>query len=298
MTESLELRGILPAMVTPLTDDGAKLDLDALAQHTTYLLDAGCRGLIPGGSTGEFTSLTPSERELLHATVIEAADGRVPVIPHTGAMTAQEAIELSVHAQTAGAAGVMVAPPYYDALTFAELHLFYSQVAEAIEIPIMLYNIPGATGQRLTPAQIGELAEIPRVDAIKDSGGDAAALSTLLHGYGDRLQVCNGWDSLTFFGLAAGAKASVWGAANIFPELAVQLYDAVAVRGDLASGRQIWSRLLPIVQFLEEQSYPSRVKAACRLLGRQVGPTRLPLLAPSHDEVEALAAVLRGADLG
>src|SRR5262249_10192151 len=103
-----------------------------------------------------------------------------------------------------------------------------------------------------------------------------SALTELLQVYGDRLQVCNGWDTLTFFGLAAGAKASVWGAANIFPELAVELFNAVATKGDLEAGRAIWSRIYPIVRFLEAESYTARVKAGAQLVGVPAGPARAP----------------------
>lgn len=298
MTRAAELHGILPAMLTPFTEDGAGIDTDALKASVSRLLDAGCGGLIPGGSTGEFTSLSRPERELLHSTVVEAAAGRAPVYPQTGAMTAQEAIELSVHAEQAGATGVMVAPPYYDALSFDALKSYYADVAGAVSIPVMIYNIPSATGQHLTPSQIGEIAdEIPQVCSIKDSSGDAAALTELLERYGDRLQVCNGWDTLTFFGLAAGAKASVWGAANIFPELAVELFTAVSEQGDLAAGRRIWSRLYPLVAFLEAESYTPRVKAACRLRGLSAGPVRRPFLEPTGDELKTLDELLGQASL-
>jgi dihydrodipicolinate synthase/N-acetylneuraminate lyase len=293
MTPTAQLRGILPAMLTPFTEDGGAIDTDALSASVTRLLDAGCGGLIPGGSTGEFTSLSNAERRLLHTTVIDAAAGRAPVYPQTGAMTTDEAIELTIHAQSAGAAGVMVAPPYYDALSFPELKAYYTEVAGSVSIPVMLYNIPSATGQHLTPAQIAELADdIPGVASIKDSSGDAYALTELLERYGDRLQVCNGWDSLTFFGLAAGAKASVWGAANIFPELAVELFTAVAEQGDLDAGRKLWSRLYPVVAFLESGSYTSRVKAACRLRGLPVGPVRRPFLDPADDDLKTLDELL------
>jgi len=112
MGDKLELHGIPPAMITPFTADGAQVDSDALADHTRNLIDAGVGGLIPGGSTGEFVALSRAERELVHSTVIAAAEGRVPVVPQTGALTVQEAIALSVHAEKAGAAGVMVAPPF------------------------------------------------------------------------------------------------------------------------------------------------------------------------------------------
>ena len=295
MTSKLELRGILPAMITPFTADGASVNTEALADHTRHLIDAGAGGLIPGGSTGEFASLSKAERQQVHTTVIAAAEGRVPVVPQTGALTVQDAIELSVHAEKAGAAGVMVAPPFYDPLSFAELHAYFSEVAGAISIPVMLYHIPSVTGQELTPAQIGELADIPGVASIKDSSGDASALTELLQVYSDRLQVCNGWDTLTFFGLASGAKASVWGAANIFPELAVELFDAVAGKGDLEAGRAVWSRIYPVIKFLEAESYTARVKAGSQLVGVQAGPARSPYLPLTPEAVATLADLLRKA---
>jgi len=297
MTSKLELRGILPAMITPFTADGASVNTEALADHTRNLIDAGVGGLIPGGSTGEFASLSKAERQQVHTTVIAAAEGRVPVVPQTGALTVQDAIELSVHAEKAGAAGVMVAPPFYDPLSFAELHAYFAEVAGAISIPVMLYHIPSVTGQELTPAQIGELADIPGVASIKDSSGDASALTELLQVYGDRLQVCNGWDTLTFFGLASGAKASVWGAANIFPELAVELFDAVAGKGDLKAGRAVWSRIYPVIKFLEAESYTARVKAGSQLVGVQAGPPRSPYLPLTPDAVATLADLLQNAGL-
>jgi dihydrodipicolinate synthase/N-acetylneuraminate lyase len=192
----------------------------------------------------------------------------------------------------------MVVPPYYDALTFDEIKAYYAEVAGAISIPVMLYHIPAVTGQHLTTAQLGELAEIPGIAAVKDSSGNASALSELLAGYGDRLQVCNGWDTLTFFGLAAGAKACVWGAANIFPELAVELYQAIAQDSDLARGRAIWARILPVLSFLEEEAYVVRVKAACKLAGVQVGDPRSPFRALGGDELATLAALLQQGDIG
>ena len=225
-------------MLTPFTADGSSINTKALADQTDRLIDAGVGGLIPGGSTGEFTSLSHDERKILHSTVVEAAKGRVPVIAQTGAMTTAEAIELSQHAQNVGAASIMVVPPYYDPLSFREIKAYYTAVAESVNIPIMLYHIPSVTGQNLTPDQIGELARIPGIESIKDSGGDAGALTHVRENYGSTLQIANGWDILTYFGLSYGLKASVWGAANIFPELAVELFNSIAVRGDLEAGRR------------------------------------------------------------
>ncbi|WP_408899737.1 dihydrodipicolinate synthase family protein (plasmid) [Nocardioides sp. R1-1] len=297
MTPTLELRGILPAVITPFTEDGLRIDVEALRTHVRRLVDAGCGGLIPGGTTGEFAALTIDERKLLHETVISAAGGEVPVLPQTGALTAVEAIELTQHAQRSGAAGVMVIPPFFDELTFAEIRSYYVAVADAVEVPVMLYNIPGATGQHLSPGQLAELASVPGVTSIKDSGADATALTALLLEHGDDVQVVNGWDTFTFLGLASGAQASVWGAANIFPELAVELFETIVDREDLKAGRALWRRLFPVVEFLEKQSYATRVKTACALQGKRVGPVRAPLLPlPAEDEA-LLVELLEAADL-
>jgi dihydrodipicolinate synthase/N-acetylneuraminate lyase len=298
MAYKLELHGILPAMLTPFTEDGSAIDTEALAALTRRLIDAGVGGLIPGGSTGEFTALTHDERKLLHETVIQAAEGRVPVIPQTGALTAAEAVKLTRHAEQAGAAGVMVVPPFYDGLTYEELKAYFTEVAGSVSIPVMVYHIPSATGQNLSAEELAGLGDIPGVDSVKDSGGDAAALTAGLLLNNDRLQVANGWDHLTFLGLATGAKSSVWGAANIFPEEAVELYETVAVRGDLKAGRELWARLFPIVLFLEEKSYGPRVKAATRLTGVQVGQPRRPFLPiPAEDEA-TLKELLSAAGIG
>lgn len=296
MSRNVDLRGILPAVITPFGADGA-VDATALTRHTRYLIDAGVGGLIAGGSTGEFASLSKAERKLVHATVVEAAKRDVPVIVQTGALTSADAIELSQHAEQIGADGVMVLPPFYDPLTFAEIEAYYTEVAKAISLPLMLYHIPSMTGQQLTTAQIGELAEIPGIFSIKDSSGDASTLTETLMLYGDRLQVCNGSDTLTFFGLAAGARASVWGAANIFPELAVDLYDAIVVRGDLSAARKTWSRLYPVVAFLEADDYTPRVKAACELVGVPAGEPRRPLLPVSGADLHMLKTLLERAGL-
>src|ERR687892_683894 len=136
--------GVLPALITPFTDDGDAIDAHALATIVDRLVGAGVAGLVPGGSTGEFTTLSNAERRDLVDTTVEAAAGRVPVVAGTGALSTRETVELSVHAERAGAAAVMIVPPFYDALSWRELLVHYTAVADAIEIPIMYYNLPAA----------------------------------------------------------------------------------------------------------------------------------------------------------
>ena len=297
MANSLELRGILPALITPFTQDGSAIDDAALRDHVDHLVRAGSGGVVVAGSTGEFTSLSTDEREALLVSVLDAVGGRAPVVAHTGAMTTAEAIRLTVHAAAAGAASAMVVLPYYEPLTFAEAERYLGDIAAAVDIPLMYYNLPSATGVMLSVDEVGSLARRGIIASVKDTGGDAAWLDQLLGRYGDDLQVLNGGDTLTFAALAAGAPAAVWGAANIFPEVAVELFETVATHHDLVRGRQLWERLRGLMSFLERRSYTSRVKTACDLMGTRVGPLRLPLLPPEHDERQELAALLRAAGL-
>ena len=270
MSESFH--GVLPALITPFTEDGAAVDEAALAANVGRLVAAGVGGLVPGGSTGEFTTLTNAERRRVTEVVVEAAGRRVPVVPGTGALSTRETVELSVHAEQAGAAAVMVVPPFYDAPRWNELKAHYEAVADAISIPIMYYNLPGATGVKLSAQQLRELP----VTSLKDTGGDAIAATELIQTDGPTL--LNGWDTLTFAALAAGVPAVVWGTASIIPDQCVELHRLLIDDIDLPAARELWKRIWPLCRFLESQSYSAAVKTACRLVGDTTGPVRAPLL--------------------
>ena len=281
--------GVLPALVTPFTEDGAAIDTGALAAIVERLVEGGAGGLVPGGSTGEFTTLSHAERRLLVEATVDAAAGRQPVVAGTGALSTRETVALSVHAEQAGAAAVMIVPPFYDALSWRELRAHYTAVAEAIAIPIMYYNLPGASGVTLTAEQLRQLP----IAALKDTGGDAVAATELIQTGGPTL--LNGWDTLTFAALAAGVRAVVWGAASILPEQCVELHRLLIDDIDLPAARDHWARLWPLCRFLESQSYPAAVKTACGLVGDTTGPVRAPLLALDDGATRELAALLEHA---
>jgi 4-hydroxy-tetrahydrodipicolinate synthase len=284
--------GVLPALITPFTDDGRAVDTDALAAIVDRLVAAGVGGLVPGGSTGEFTTLTHAERRLLVETTVEAAAGRVPVVAGTGALSTRETVELSRHAEAVGAVAVMIVPPFYDALSWRELRAHYTAVADAIGIPIMYYNLPSASGVKLTAAQLRELP----VTCLKDTGGDASAATELIQTDGPTL--LNGWDTLTFAALAAGVRAVVWGTASILPEQCVELHRLLIDDIDLPAARELWARLWPLCQFLEGQSYSAAVKAACALVGDRTGPVRAPLLPLDEAATRELGVLLDHAAAG
>ena len=207
------------------------------------------------------------------------------------ALSTRETVELSVHAEQSGAAAVMIVPPFYDPLPWRELVTHYTAVADAIDIPIMYYNLPSATGVTLTAEQLRELP----ITSLKDTGGDATAATELIQTDGPTL--LNGWDTLTFAALAAGARAVVWGVASIVPEPCVELHRLLLDDIDLPAARDLWARLWPLCQFLEAQSYPSAVKTACGLVGDTTGPVRAPLLPLDEDATRELAALVERATL-
>jgi 4-hydroxy-tetrahydrodipicolinate synthase len=287
-----DFHGVLPALITPFTEDGTDVDADALAAIVDRLVGAGVAGLVPGGSTGEFTTLTNAERRAVIEMTVEASAGRVPAVAGTVALSTRETVELSLHAERAGATAVMVVPPFYEALGWRELLTHYTAVAEAISIPIMYYNLPSASGVKLDTDQLRELQRVAHVTSLKDTGGDAVAATELIQAGEDGPTLLNGWDTLTFAALAAGVRAVVWGTASIMPEQCVALHRLLIDEIDLPAARDLWARLWPLCHFLESQSYSAAVKTACALVGDTTGPVRAPLLALDDDSTFELRGLL------
>jgi dihydrodipicolinate synthase/N-acetylneuraminate lyase len=250
---------------------------------------------VPTGSTGEFGSLSPEEYRRVIERYVQAAAGRLPVIAGVGSLTTAGAIDLARHAERVGADAIMLLPPFYDPLSFQGLKAFLSAVAESIAIPIVYYNIPANTGLELTAAEIAELGDIDGVDYLKDTSGDAVAMTELLVAHSDRIKAFNGYDTLTFFAIASGAEASVWGLASIVPELAVELWETLAEKKDLGRARELWRPLWELSAFLESVNYVAGVKTALEIIGEPAGPARLPVQPLAASERERLADILERA---
>jgi dihydrodipicolinate synthase/N-acetylneuraminate lyase len=291
-----ELTGILVALVTPFTDDGEKIDQARLQAHIDRLLKAGVHGLVPGGTTGEFTAMELPERKELVELCVKFADGRVPVVAGIGHTRTRDIVDLAIHAAKAGAAATMIVPPFYDPVSYEQLRELFSEVSQASKLPIMYYNIPSASGLTLSPQEIAGLSEVGCTH-LKDTSGNAPAFTELLFGLSDKITAFNGWDTLTFYGLAAGAKGSVWGATNIIPELSVQLWDALAIKGDLLEGRELWKKIWPICAFLESHNYPSGCKTGMVLQGQKSGPLRKPFALLEGEPRAELTRLLKNAGL-
>lgn len=287
----IAFRGIFPALVTPFSGDRFRVDDDRLRDLVKHLLDCSVGGLVALGSTGEFHVLSNEERRHVAELIVDANGGQVPVVVHTGATSTSETVALSEHANEIGASAVMVVPPYYEPPTWREVVEHYRAVASAIDIPVMLYHIPSSSGAEWSADQIAELASIDGVAYIKDSSGSAKLIDALLLRKIPDFQFFNGGDSLTLYGLVAGATASVWGAANFIPGLAVSLYGAVQ-RGDLAEARRLWALVWPICDLLESTNYVAAVKAGCEIVGYPMGTARPPTLSLEPELYKRLESLL------
>lgn len=283
----MELHGLISAMVTPFEpgENGA-VDETRLRSLVEETIAGGVHGIVPNGSTGEFPTQSFDERRQVVEITLDQVAGRVPVVPHIGAMTAGEAIRLGRHAEELGAAAVMVVSPYYEPLDLEETKDYYRRVAGALSVPVMVYNLPVATGVNLAPSEVAALAhEVETIRYVKDTSGDFNQGCELIHGYGDVIKTFVGLDTLYFAALAEGGAGSVNGAANfIAPELAA-VYDATRA-GDVETAGKVWASAYPVMKFLVSGGYVAGVKGAMDVIGRSAGDPRLPIH-PLSDERRA-----------
>lgn len=274
---SAQLSGVLTALASPFAADG-QLDEKTLRRLVDRSIDGGVDGVVACGSTGEFAAMTGAERRQVVETVVDQAAGRVPVVAQTGAVSTREAVELSRHAEAAGASVLMVVTPYYEPLTMDETLHYLRTVAEAVQIPIMLYNLPGATGVNLDPDTVGQLArEADNIRYIKDTSADMAQAGRLIHNHGDVISTFIGWDSLLLQAITEGAAGVMAGTANVMPAELVSIHRALHA-GELDRARAEWARIYPLMDAIMSAPFIQAVKAALNAAGVPVGGPREPLL--------------------
>jgi 4-hydroxy-tetrahydrodipicolinate synthase len=293
MTE--QLGGVLTALATPFAADGG-VDEPKLRALVDRSIEGGVHGAVACGSTGEFSALSSDERRLVVEIVVDQVAHRVPVIAQTGATSTAEAIRLSRHAQSAGADVIMTVAPYYEPLSVAETLTYLRAVAGSVDIPVMLYNLPVATGVDLDPATVGALArEVENIRYIKNTTVDLAQSAQLIHNYGDVISTFVGWDSLLLSALVEGAAGVMAGTANVVPAELVAVYDAVRA-GNLDQAREAWARVYPLIDAMMAQPFIPAVKAGLAAVGFPVGTPREPVagLEPAAAaRIAELASALR-----
>lgn len=287
-----ELRGVLTALATPFTESG-ELDLPKLRFLVDRSVNAGVGGVVAGGSTGEFAALSTAERELVVQTVIRHTAGRVPVIAQTGATSTVEAIRLSKAAEAAGADVLMLVTPYYEALTLEETVDYIKTVARAVSLPVMLYNIPDATGVNLDPQTISSLArEVENIRYVKDSSANFEQALQLIHHHSQDIATFIGWDAYTFSALAEGAAGVMAGAANVVPEQLVDVARRIEA-GDITGALQQWRGVYPVIDSLLSLPFISAIKEALKIQGHPVGDPRHPVSPLTPEQAELVARALQ-----
>jgi 4-hydroxy-tetrahydrodipicolinate synthase len=290
------LKGIVVPFATPFTKD-EEVDTGKSKLLIDFLIDSGVHALIILGDTGEFFTLTPDERLKYTEAAFEHIGGRVPIVIQPSAITTRETIRYAKHAQELGADALMVLPPYYRSSPQNEIYAHYAAVAEAVDIPIICYCLPGISVEAMTPEFIAKLSRIDNVRYVKDSTGILSRIREIRAAAGDKISVFVGGDTIAYDGLVAGAVGSIWGAANFMPHEAVRLYELVCEKKDLTRAGELWGKIFPICSFLEHTGYAAAVKAGLSLIGMDVGNPRHPALPLTTSERTELARRIRGLGL-
>lgn len=293
-----ELAGVFSAVATPFSPADGEVDEETLRALVERTIAGGVHGLVPGGSTGEFATQTLDERRHVLEVVVEQAAGRVPVVPHVGAMTTRDAVSLARHAQSNGATAIMAVAPFYEPLDAAETKAYFLAVADAVSLPVMVYNLPVATGVNLLPAEVAALArEHANIQYVKDTTGDFSQAAKLIHDHGDDVKTFVGWDTLFLAAMVEGAAGSIVGASNFVVRDLVDVYNSVH-SGNLAQAKRTWNKIFPLMQFLLSGGYVAGVKAALDILGYPVGPPRAAIAeldADRRSELEQILKAIAGA---
>ena len=285
-------KGIIPAVITPLTSDG-KFNEKAMRRLLNYLIDGGVHGLFVVGTTGEFYGLTPEEKRDIFAIAVDEAKGRVPVYAGTNGITTRETVMLTRIAEECRVDAVSVLTPMFVSPNQDQLIKHYRTVAENTSLPVILYNNPPKTSVSLAPATVAKLVEVPNIVGIKDSSGDMTVTAEYIRltQHNDGFSVLMGRDTLIYGALCYGAAGSIAACANVAPGLCVDIYEKF-VAGDLKGSLMAQFTLAPLRIAFTLGTFPSVIKESLNLLGIEAGPCMEPAGPMTADERAKLRKVL------
>ncbi len=286
---ALILRGSMVALVTPFRND--RVDEAALKRLIEMHIEAGTSAVVPCGTTGESATLSFDEHDRVIELSVEAARGRIPVIAGTGSNNTREAIRLTKHAKDVGADAALLISPYYNKPTQRGLSLHFKAIAEAVDIPLIVYNIASRTAVNIEPETFAQLASIKNIVGVKESSGNLEQMSRILQSTHGKLVLLSGDDALTLPVLAIGGTGVISVAANIVPrDVAAMVHASLAGRRDEAL--QWHQRLLPLVKALFLETNPIPVKTAMGMLGWISPELRLPLCGMAEANEQRLRQAL------
>ena len=287
-------KGSLVPIVTPFRD--GKLDEKAYADLIEWHISQGTHGIVPCGTTGEASTLDFEEHYRVIEVAVETANKRIPVIAGTGANATDEAVFITKKAKELGADGALIVTPYYNKPTQEGLYLHFKTIAESVDIPIILYNVPGRTAVNMLPATVARLLELRNIIGLKEATGDMRQASDLIRLCGDRLALYSGDDFTTFTMLSLGGKGVISVTANIVPKDVSEMWNSWD-RGDIDKARELHYKLEPLNAAMFIETNPIPVKTALAMMGKMDENFRLPLCSMSADAKQKLRAVLKDAGL-
>jgi len=276
------ISGTLTAMITPFNSGG--VDYDRLRTNVEYQIGQGIDGLVPVGTTGESPTLSHDEHRKVIECVVDACASRVPVVVGTGSNATAEALELTQHAKQVGADAGLVVNPYYNKPTQEGLYRHFMTIADAVDLPLVLYNIPGRTGITMTPSTVARLAEHANIVAVKEATGSLDIASEIVAlCQSASMTVISGDDSLTLPLISIGARGVISVLSNLIPKQ-VKALTGAALAGDYETARNLHRELFPLFKGMFVETNPIPIKTAMAMVGRDTGELRLPLceMAPAN----------------
>jgi len=279
--------GSIVAIVTPFKDD--KIDEQRLSELIEFHISEGTSAILPCGCTGEAATLTHKEQEYMIKLVIDIVNKRVPVIAGTGSNSTEEALALTKSAKDAGADGALLITPYYNKPTPRGQYLHYEKIAKAVDIPIILYNVPSRTGISILPQTVAELSKIDNIIGIKEASGSLDQVSAIIDLCD--IIVLSGDDALTLPMMSLGAKGVISVAANVVPKHISMMVKSF-MAGNLEESRKIHFNLFPLFKALFYETNPIPVKTALGMMGKIIPELRLPLCDIENENRERLRNVL------
>jgi 4-hydroxy-tetrahydrodipicolinate synthase len=272
--------GSLVAIVTPFSK--GKFDERAMADLIEFHIANGTQGIVPCGTTGESATLTPQEHERVVAVTVDVVNKRIPVIAGTGSNSTDEAIIFTKHAKAVGANGALLITPYYNKPTQEGLFRHFEAVAKAVDLPQILYNIPGRTSINMLPDTTARLSQIPSIIGIKEGSGSLQQVSEIIHRSKPGFLMLSGDDPLTLPMMSLGGKGVITVTGNVAPTDMAHMVSA-ALKGDYERARTLHFKLTPLFSALFLETNPIPVKAALAMMGKMSEEVRLPLT-PLADE--------------
>lgn len=286
-------KGVGVALVTPMTENG--INFEEYGKLIDHVIAGGADSVIVGGTTGEPSTMTEEERVSMFRFAVQKVAGRVPVIIGTGSNNTAAAVKMSKIAEAEGADGLLVVTPYYNKCTQGGLVAHYTAIADAVNIPIVLYNVPTRTGLKIAPATAAKLSEHKNIVAIKDAGENVDDLLAMCMECRGKLDIYSGNDSYVVFLMALGAVGVISVVANVVPAAMKEITDA-CFAGDYATARELSFRLDPLAKGLFMEVNPIPTKKALEYIGIKAGKPRLPLTEMEPEHAEKLKGIMK--DLG